>query len=146
MDCKEIRTNLFDYLLGELDPLIEMRVNEHLLECKECRRQIEETERLFETLKDSREFIPDNSILKSIQENALVNRKFNPFAFLNKPVKLYFAVAALLFGILLIFLPSLFTDNEQVEPLKTKTKPKYESTTADSIAFYAAPSHRLRGT
>ena len=33
MNCKEIKEYIFDYLLGELDTLLEIRINEHLLRC-----------------------------------------------------------------------------------------------------------------
>ena len=41
MDCAEVRPALIELVFGELDSVEEMRVNQHLLACAECRREEE---------------------------------------------------------------------------------------------------------
>ena len=148
MNCKELKKYTIDYLLGELDPILEMRVNEHLLGCKKCQQEIVETEKLLEAVKDEKEYLPGKRIYQKIKKSIRMGKRFNPFSFLNRPVKLYYAVATFLIGIFLMSLTNIFIENNEVQPkgIKTKYKAINESPPTDSIAFYAAPSHRLGGT
>ena len=132
MNCKEIKEYIFDYLLGELDSVSEMRVNEHLLRCERCQKEVTKKETLFEMIK----------------KRIGIERRYNVFTFLNRPVKLYYAVATLFLGVFLMSVTNLVIEKRKVEPEKTKSKykTKYESPSSDSIVFYTAPSHRLGGT
>ncbi|MCK4233498.1 zf-HC2 domain-containing protein [candidate division WOR-3 bacterium] len=148
MDCKELKKHIIDYLLGELDTVLEMRINEHLLVCKKCQEEINNMEILFASMEDKKEFSPSNNVYQLIKKRINIEQRFNPFSFLKRPVKLYYAVATLFLGILLMSVTNIFLDKEksQHEEIKSKYKTRYESPSSDSIVFYTAPSHRLGGT
>ena len=148
MQCKEIKEYIFDYLLGELDSVTEMRVNEHLLECADCRKEVNTMETMFERIKDTEEFTPDKKVLERIIKRVETKPTPAPVAFFDKPVKLYYAVATLFIGIILASVPIIFMEKKQTNPTKVRIEAKknYEITTADSITFYSVPSRRLGGT
>lgn len=148
MDCKELKEHIFDYLLGELDSVTEMRVNEHLSECKVCQQEVKNIETLLETMKEKKEFTPNKNVYKLIKKRIRIKTGFSPFAFLNKPVKLYYAVATLFLGIFLMSITNLVIDRGKVRPEKIKSRFEAinESQSSDSVVFYTAPSHRLGGT
>jgi len=148
MKCKEIKEYILHYLLGELDSVTEMRVNEHLLECADCRKQVDEMEILFARIKDTEEFRPDKKVLERIKKKVETKPTPAPVAFFKKPVKLYYAVVTLFIGIFLASIPVIFMEKKQTNTIKVRIEAKknYEITTADSITFYAVPSRRLGGT
>ncbi|TES90525.1 MAG: zf-HC2 domain-containing protein [Candidatus Cloacimonadota bacterium] len=148
MNCKEIKEYIFDYLLGELDSVSEMRVNEHLLRCERCQKEVTKIETLFERMNDKKEIAPDKKVYQLIQKRIGIERRYNVFTFLNRPVKLYYAVATLFLGVFLMSVTNLVIEKRKVKPEETKLKYKtmYESPSSDSIVFYTAPSHRLGGT
>ncbi len=148
MNCKEIKENIIDYLLGELDSLLEIRINEHLLSCERCQKEVTKIETLFERMKDKKEVAPDTKVYQLIKKRIGIERRYNVFTFLNRPVKLYYAVATLFLGILLMSITNLIVDKRNVQPEKIERKYKaiYESPSSDSVVFYTAPSHRLGGT
>jgi len=148
MECKETQEYITDYLTGELDSVTEMRVSEHLLECRVCQEELKNLETLLATMQDNKKFTPRKLVLRHIKKSVHMEKRFNAFVFFNKPVKLYYAVSMFLLGIFLMSIPSILIKNRYIKSEETKVKPKarYETTTPDTIAFYAAPSHKLGGT
>jgi|GEM_PF-3049673 len=148
MECKEIKEYITDYLLGELDSVTEMKISEHLLECRVCQEELRNLETLLATMKDNKEFTPRKLVLRHIKKSVQSEKRFSTFAFFNKPVKLYYAVAMFLLGIFLMSIPTILIKNRDIksEEIEIRPKARYETTTPDTIAFYAAPSHKLGGT
>lgn len=148
MNCKELKERIVDYLLGELDSVLEIRVNEHLLVCEKCKKEVEKMETLFESMKVKKEFTPDKNVYQLIRKRIRMEKQTNVLTFLNRPVKLYYAVATLFLGVVLMSVTDIVVEKRKPQPkeIKSKYKAIYESPSSDSIVFYTAPSHRLGGT
>ena len=79
MDCKLDKALLQDLIEGVIDPVERVFVEEHLKNCKECRREMTELKLLFWELDNKVNYeveIPEeldlirNSLLESVAENA----------------------------------------------------------------------------
>jgi predicted anti-sigma-YlaC factor YlaD len=148
MKCEEVRKLIFDLLLGELEVLKEIMVNEHLLTCEGCRKEVEEAESFLESLRYTSQSIPDKRIFEKIEREMKLHLRNNPLTFLKKPVKLYHAILALLIGILAMSVVTFLITNQRTHTVERKEEYKTHDTSppADSIIFYTAPSHRLGGS
>ena len=58
MKCKEMQKHLDDYILGELDSVVEIQMNEHLAECKKCQKILEEKEAAMNVFRNTQRFEP----------------------------------------------------------------------------------------
>jgi predicted anti-sigma-YlaC factor YlaD len=150
MDCSQLNKYLIDYLLEELEPVLEMKVNEHLNECSKCQKKMENMESFFTNIKEDKNIKADKKVLQNIKERIGIERKPLLLRFLNRPVKLYYAIATLVFGLLIMSVTDVI--NEKIKPQQKEVKKEYKilykpsGTDSDSIVFYSAPSHRLGGT
>ena len=59
MKCRNVLKNLSAYQDGELDPREQGQVISHLLNCRACREQYENLERVWQTLGELEEIRPD---------------------------------------------------------------------------------------
>jgi anti-sigma factor RsiW len=146
MDCKTIREQLPDYLLGELDPKKELRVSEHLIDCASCKREVQELEKLLGAMKDERSSQPQRDVYERIRLTTGMRRTVPLLSILHKPIRCYHAVAALVLGIILASLSNTLL--EKRAHLSGKIKPAHETiyespASEDSITFYTAPSRQL---
>jgi len=148
VNCKQLKEHIIDYLLGELDTMLEMRINEHLSVCENCKKEVENMETLFEKISDKKELLPHKKAFQLVKKRIKIENRFNHFSFIRRPIKLYYAIATLFLGILLTSLSFILIDKGtiQQEEIKSSYKTKYEYPTPDSITFYTAPSRRLGGS
>lgn len=148
MDCKTIRKQLADYLLGELDSKQEIRISEHLVHCRTCTQEVEALEKLFDSIKDEQRTEPTGRIFERIRMKTGIGRTLTPFVILRKPIRLYHALATLVLGIILAILSNAVIGKHTIETetIGTPFRVVHESPVSDSIIFYTAPSHRLGGT
>jgi predicted anti-sigma-YlaC factor YlaD len=148
MNCEDVKELLVDSLLGELDTLEEITVNEHLLTCQECQRELEETESFLKSLECARRSTPDKRVFEKITQEMKYRSQYNPFTFLKKPVKLYHAIVSLLIGVLIMSVITFIVTTQRSRPVERKEEYKTRETSppSDSIIFYTAPSHRLGGS
>ena len=61
MKCKKIRRKLVAYLDGELDRKKRLSVEKHLLECTECRKEVNLLSETFYLLKNQKRITPSES-------------------------------------------------------------------------------------
>ena len=103
MDCAEVRPALIELVFGELDSVEEMRVNQHLLACAECRR---EEEGLLELSAAARgRAIEPRARLRESLAAALARPGAARVSFpLGRPVPAYVAIAAALLAALAVAL------------------------------------------
>jgi predicted anti-sigma-YlaC factor YlaD len=148
MECKEIRKQLADYLLDELESKQEIRISEHLVHCKSCRQEVEALENLFGSIKDEQHAEPSGRILDRIRIKIGISGALTPLLILRKPIRLYHALATLLLGIILATLSNAVIEKRtlETETIRTPYRVIHEAPMSDSITFYTAPSHRLGGT
>jgi predicted anti-sigma-YlaC factor YlaD len=59
MKCRNVQKKFSAYQDGELKPREQEEVNVHLLNCRSCREQYAEIERIWQTLGESEEIRPD---------------------------------------------------------------------------------------
>jgi predicted anti-sigma-YlaC factor YlaD len=143
MNCKEIRKYFDDYILGELDPVIEIQVNEHLAECNNCQKELDDKETVMNFLKDSRKFEPSNEIYNRISSKIRVpvREKKNIWVL---PKSLVYTAAAFLFGIIVMRTADiLFFQVEESPKVEIKYEPARKEPFSDTVQFYSAPPKNL---
>jgi anti-sigma factor RsiW len=148
MECKAIRKQLADYLLDELDSKQEIRISEHIVHCKSCRKEVETLEMLFASIKDKQHAQPSGSVLVRIRVKTGISGALTPLLILRKPIRLYHALATLVLGVILATLSNAVIENRTIETetIRTPYRAIHESPMPDSVTFYTAPSHRIGGT
>ncbi len=144
MKCQELNEYFDDYILGEVDPALEIRINEHLPECSKCRAEVEEKERLTDyfTIKTSRQ--PPADAYRKIKDRIfLPGRVRKPF-WASYTVRLAALSAAFVFGMILMRVADVVALRSKNEPgIETKARPYYRVPYSDTVQFYAAPAKNL---
>ena len=144
MKCEEVKKFLNDYLLGELDPAIEIQINEHLNECANCQKDLKERENTVSILKDACRYAPAEEAYEKIRARLEPRKKARPVWMPNWTKSLIFAAAAFLLGMVLMRTADiLLIDAKQKPPIEAGYKPAYRIPFSDTIKFYTAPSKTL---
>jgi predicted anti-sigma-YlaC factor YlaD len=148
MDCKTVQRQLVDYLLDELDSKLEIRISEHLVNCTACQKEAERLELLFQSIRDEEPVVPSDRVLNRIRLKTGSKAAMTPLTILQKPVRLYHALATLILGIVLATLSNVGMKRTTAGPETVAESYQVirQSPVSDSITFYTAPSHRLGGT
>lgn len=99
--CADCRAELVDLVFGELDDVVEIDLNEHLLACVVCR---EEERRLLALQAAARagEQSPSPELRSRIRAALPRDRARGGIGLLRRPVPVYVALAAGLMGALLV--------------------------------------------
>lgn len=143
MNCKEIRKYFDDYILGELDPSIEIQVNEHLTECSNCQKGLDEKEAVMNLLKDSRKFEPSNEAYSRINSKIRVPVREKKIIW-GLPKSLIYATAAFIFGIAVMRTADiLFFQVAESPKAEIKYEPARKEPFSDTVQFYSAPPKNL---
>ncbi len=141
MKCAESKPYLFDFVVDEVDPDIEIRIHEHLSECAECRAYVAEIESVAARLQSPTRFAPDPGAYRRIRDALPRKRKQKIFSWL--PVSAGYALAAFLFGAVIMHT----ADNLFMRERTTETDVKYEPPSrlpyADTVEFYTVPVKNL---
>jgi len=66
MKCSEIKNHMIDYVLNELDPEYQIKVNEHLAICSECRGELQRTEVVIDGFRGTTRFEPTPAVYGNI--------------------------------------------------------------------------------
>ena len=143
MKCSEIREHLFDHVMGELTPEIEMQVNEHLAVCGECREELQKVEALAKIMGNAARFSPAPRSYAKIAEQLRTPRRQAARLF-GFDRNLVFALGAFLFGIVLTrSIDTVVAHTRQ--PVRIEVRQEEPGTTpfADTIEFYAVPARNL---
>ena len=143
MDCKEIQKYFDDYILDELDSVIEIQVNEHLTECDNCQKELDAKEAVMNLLKDSQKFEPSNEIYSRINSKIRVPVKEKKIIW-GLPRSLVYVAAAFLFGIAVMRTADiLFFQIEEPPKVEIKYAPARKEPFSDTVQFYSAPPKNL---
>jgi len=144
MICEEFKKYFDDYILGELDGAVEIRLSEHLLECGSCRREIEERESLFNGIRNIPKLIPPESVYRQVLSAVLTPaREKKPF-YRHWIAKTAYMAAAFLIGMVLMRGVDVVSLRAQEKPAaETGIRPSYRIPYADTIKFYSAPAKNL---
>ncbi len=143
MDCREINKYLEDYILEELEPMIEIQINAHLAECQQCRQECEEEARLINAFQESQRFTPPREIFQRLRSSISVPRKERNF-FWVFPKSFIFATAAFLLGIVLMRTVDVFIfPLEQKQKVEVRYDPLQREPFTDTVQFYTVPVKNL---
>lgn len=143
MNCKDIRKYFDDYILGELDPAIEIQVNEHLAECDNCQKELDDKETMMNLLKDSQKFKTPDEVYSRISSKIRVpiREKKNIWVL---PKSLVYTAAAFLFGIIVMRTADiLFFQVTESPKAEIKYEPARKEPFSDTVQFYSAPPKNL---
>lgn len=143
MDCKEIQKYFDDYILDELDSVIEIQVNEHLTECDNCQKELDAKEAVMNFLKNSQKFEPSNEIYSQISSKIRVPVKEKKIIW-GLPRNLIYAAAAFIFGIAVMRTADiLFFQIEEPPKVEIKYAPARKEPFSDTVQFYSVPPKNL---
>ena len=128
MNCKKIKDLLItDYIDGELSSDIKYKVEQHLLNCSECRRFEEVLQKkVLEPFRGVQKVQPPDVVWEGIKES-IVTPKESPIFIIRRPV---FALAA---AVALIFLTTTFT--ARLFFINTKQVTEYIEEQADFFTY-----------
>lgn len=143
MKCAEFRELYDDYILHELEPEIEMQINEHLLECESCRTEIAEREKIVDLFRGSQKFSPPATLYRRITDGIGVLRKERrPLFGLSRG--LVYAAAAFVLGIVITrAVDSLLVTVERTSPVEVKQEQQRPMPFSDTVEFYSVPAKNL---
>jgi len=95
-DCADIKKLLYPYLDGELDPILNLKFEQHILDCQECSNLLDEERRFLSLIENGslREAGPESLKIKI---ERMLEKKQRPFfhIFTNYPLRMAFAAAVL---------------------------------------------------
>lgn len=143
MKCREIKTLFDDYILGELSPEFEIQINEHLSECKSCKKELQEKEVAIIAIKKSTVFEPSSESFRRIRKELPVPERPRNSIWLF-PKQFVYALAAFLFGLVLMrSVDVLMFRQKEVPQAEIKYKTHHREPFVDTVEFYHAPAKNL---
>ena len=101
MKCSQIKNHIIDYVLNELDPERQIKVNEHLAICSRCRDELQRTEAMIDGFRGATRFEPTPAVFGKITEQITVPRPKRT-RFLGMPRSLVYTFAAFIFGVVIM--------------------------------------------
>jgi predicted anti-sigma-YlaC factor YlaD len=146
MKCIEIRECLFDHILGELDPEVEIQVNEHLAVCEVCRREFGKAESVVRSLRKGKPFEPAPAVYGRIAGSLTASRRQRT-RLLGMPRSLVFALGAFLFGVVLTrSIDTVATIGRRPARIEVRQEEPRISPFSDTVEFYSVPAKNLART
>lgn len=144
MSCEEIRELIDDYILGEVDPAQEIRINEHVLSCAQCRKELEGREAGIGYFAAVPKAVVSDGVYRTIQSRLFPPRRGKRPFFASLAGRLVFVSAAFLVGMVLMRTVDVVSFRVKEKPaIETKARPYYRIPFADTIKFYSAPAKNL---
>jgi hypothetical protein len=143
MKCKEICDLLDDYILGELIPELEIQINDHLVECTSCKRNLQKKETAIIAIKKSTVFEPSSDSFSRIKRELPVpERPRNSIWFF--PKRFVYAFAAFLFGLVLMrSVDILIFRQREIPQAEIKFETHHQEPFVDTVEFYHAPAKNV---
>ncbi|UCD06208.1 MAG: zf-HC2 domain-containing protein [candidate division WOR-3 bacterium] len=143
MKCQETKKHLFDYVLEEIPPELQIQVNEHLAICAECRA---ESARIGETVtafKNSVAFKPSPEIFSRVRGQVPL-RKPRSARFFGVPRSLVYAFGAFLVGVVMTrSIDTFVAVDDQPVQIEVREEKLREVPYSDTVEFYAVPARNL---
>lgn len=146
MNCEDIRKYIDDYILGELEPDIEIQINEHLIACVACKKNIEEKEAEINIFKKSRKFLPPKGLYSRVRSEVMPIKKEKKVSLWlwNLSKRLVYAVAVFFLGMVIMrTIDILYLKTKQKSKVEVKYETKYRVPFSDTVQFYSAPPKNL---
>jgi anti-sigma factor RsiW len=139
-----LRDHFDDYVLSEVEPSFEIQMNEHLLECESCRREIEERESLYKDFRGLPKAGPPERVYhRVIQAVHAPSRMKKPF-YAHWMVRTAALAATFILGMVLMRGVDVVSFRAREKPaVETRIRPSYRIPYADTIKFYSTPAKNL---
>ena len=142
MKCTEIKPLLYDFVLDELDPDIEIRIHDHLDGCAACRSVVQEIESVAARLQSPTRFAPGPNVYRRIRDALPRKRKQKIFSWL--PVSAGYALAAFLLGAVIMHTAdNLVLRKDRAAEREVRHEPPSRMPYADTVEFYTVPVKNL---
>lgn len=143
MNCTEIKDYFFDYVLGEIDPELQIQVNEHLAVCERCRGEVMKTEALIDDLKSASRFKPAPDIYGSIPARIRAPRSTHP-RLIGIPRSVVFALGSFLLGIVLTrSIDTMIVNTRRTQRIEVRKEAPRKVPFSDTVEFYSVPAKNL---
>ncbi len=143
MKCIEIREFLFDLILSELDPEVEIKVNEHLAVCDECRAEFSRVDSVVLNLRRGTRFKPAPVVYERIAGSLTVPRRQRA-KLLGLPRNLTYALGAFVFGLVLArSIDTVATKGRRPVRMEARQDEPRRVPFSDTVEFYAVPAKNL---
>ncbi len=144
MKCQELNEYFDDYILGEADPALEIRINEHLLECHQCRQVLEVRERLLADFRRASVGPPPESAWRAVRRAIGAGRHERKPFYARWFFQAVYVAAAFLAGMVLMRTADVISLRAREKPVEeTRIRPPYRVPYSDTVQFYAAPAKNL---
>jgi anti-sigma factor RsiW len=143
MNCADTKEYLIDHILEELDPELQIQVNEHLAVCEKCRGEMERTGRLVERVSASSGFKPVAEVYERIREQIRMPRP-KPARFFGVSRSLVFALGAFLLGIIMTrSIDTIIRNRAQPSRIEVRQEVPRVAPFSDTVEFYSVPAKNL---
>lgn len=144
MKCQEFRDHFDDYILGEVEPAIEIQINEHLLECDACRGDVEERETLYKDFRNIPKTGPPGSAFFRVKKSIYPPPQAKKPFYAHWTFRTAALAATFILGMVLMRgMDVVSLRNREKPAAETGTRPSYRIPYADTIKFYSAPAKNL---
>ena len=143
MKCQETKKHLFDYVLEEIPPELQIQINEHLATCVKCRAEFDRIETTVSAFKSLGTFKPSPEIFVRVRDQVPLKKPRSARIF-GFPRSLVFAFGAFLLGVVMTrSLDTFMTLNERPVQIEVREERLREVPYSDTVEFYAAPARNL---
>ena len=143
MNCAEIKHYLIDYVLEELDPELQIQVNEHLAICKKCRGEVRQTEVVIDGLRNSVRFKPATDVYRRIAEQIEIPQPKRP-RLLGMPRNLVYALGAFILGVVVTrSVDGVILHIREPARIEVRQESPRKVPFSDTIEFYSVPAKNL---
>jgi anti-sigma factor RsiW len=145
LNCEDVRTRIWDLLLSELPPDEEIRMQQHLSECPDCRAAMERDAEIFQHLRASGDVrVPPGLKARTRRQLPLEEKADGGLSrLLNRPLRVYQTLLIVL-GCLLVYSTVLqLTMIRGVRSTEVRLEQVMERTVSrrDSLTrFHSAPA------
>jgi predicted anti-sigma-YlaC factor YlaD len=143
MKCASVKKLLDEYLLNELEPDVEMKINEHCALCTSCRNALDEFREVHETLKQVEPAHPSAGLYDRLIERMGRERSRHRFLWIFPRTFVYSAIA-FFFGIVVMYsIENITLKRGLSESMDKQYEPTHHEIGSDTIAFYSVPAEHL---
>jgi len=143
MKCSEMKKYLIDSVLEELDPELQMQVNEHLAICKTCRGEVQQTEAVIDSFRDPTRFKPASHVYGRIAKQIKMP-EVKHASLAGMPKSLVFALGAFLLGIAVTkSVDAVIMNVRRPERIEVRQESPRRVPFSDTVEFYSVPAKNL---
>lgn len=142
-ECSEITNHLVDYVLAELEPEVEIQVNDHLAVCEACRFELQRRESIIEGFRNSAKYRPSSDLYSKIAGRFKV-RESQRGRLLGVPRSLVFAFGAFVLGVVITSsIDRVIANVNRTSRMESWQQIPDTIPFSDTVEFYSVPAKNL---